>query len=61
MFALRVRAHINKSIYEKFLLRIEKIIFSISDKFFPKLVYYYVFLQHTLVKSILKYFVINKS
>ena len=49
-----LRAHINKSIFEKVLLKIEKVVktFSISDKLFPKLVYYCVLLGHTLVKSI---------
>ena len=40
------------SIFEKILLEIEKIVktFSISNKFFPKLICYYVFLEYTLVK-----------
>ena len=48
-----LRAHINKSIFGKILLRIEKVVktFSISDKTFPKLVYYCVPLGHTLIKS----------
>ena len=52
MYDLRV--YINKSIFEKFLSKIEKIvkIFSISDKFFLKLVYYCMLLEHTLVKSL---------
>ena len=35
-------AHINKSSFRKVLLEIEKTVktFSISDKFFPKLIYY---------------------
>ena len=46
-----LRAHINKSIFGKVLLGIEKVvkIFSIPNKLFPKLVYY---CGHTLVKSI---------
>ena len=50
--------HINKSIFEKILLKIEKIAktFSFSNKLFPKLVYYCVLLGHTLVKS---YYVIS--
>ena len=37
-----LRAHINKFIFEKILLKIEKVTktFSISDKFFSKLIYY---------------------
>ena len=37
-----LRAHINKFIFEKILLKIEKVIktFSISDNFFSKLIYY---------------------
>ena len=48
-----LRAHINKSIFGKVLLEIENVVktFSISDKLFPKLVYYCVPLGHTLVKS----------
>ena len=48
-----LRAHINKSSFGKVLLGIEKVVktFSISDKLFPKLVYYCVPLGHTLVKS----------
>ena len=48
-----LRAHINKSIFGKVLLEIKKVVktFSISDKLFPKLVYYCVPLGHTLVKS----------
>ena len=48
-----LRAHINKSSFRKVLLEIEKAVktFSISDKIFPKLVYYCVPLGHTLVKS----------
>ena len=46
---------VNKSIFEKFLLTIKKIvkIFSILDKLFSKLVYYFVPLGHILVKSII--------
>ena len=48
-----LRAHINKSSFGKILLGIEKIvkIFSIFNKFFPKLIYYCVYLRHTLIKS----------
>ena len=44
---------INKSIIGKFLLGIEKVVktFLISNKLFPKLVYYCMPLGHTLVKS----------
>ena len=37
-----LRAYINKFIFEKILLKIEKVIktFSISDNFFSKLIYY---------------------
>ena len=53
MYALR--AHINKSIFGKVLLGIEKVVktFLISDKLFSKLDYYCVPLGHTLVKSLL--------
>ena len=46
---------VNKSIFEKFLLRIKIVVktFSILDKFFSKLVYYFVPLRHILVKSII--------
>ena len=49
-----VRTYIIKSIFEKVLLGIEKVvkIFSILNKLFPKLVYYCVSLGHTLVKSL---------
>ena len=49
-------AHINKFIFEKVLLEIEKVvkIFSIFNKFFSKLVYYLMLLGHTLVKFIMK-------
>ena len=52
-----LRAHINKSIFGKVLLGIEKVVktFSISNKLFPKLVYYCVPLGHTLVKPLLKW------
>jgi len=45
---------INKFIFGKYLLRIEKVvkIFSTLDKIFTKLVYYCVLLKHRLVKSI---------
>ena len=48
-----LKAHINKSSFEKVLLGIEKAVktFSIFDKLFLKLVYYCVSLGHTLVKS----------
>ena len=51
-----LRAHINKSSFGKVLLGIEKVVktFSISDKLFPKLVYYCVSLRHTLVKPLKK-------
>ena len=51
MYALR--AHINKSIFEKVLLRIEKVIktFSIFDKTFPKLVYYCVHINKMLLSK----------
>ena len=51
---VKLRAHVNKYIIEKILLKIEKIvkIFLILDKFFSKFVYYCVPLGHTLVKSI---------
>ena len=51
MCALKI--YINKFIFKKVLLGIEKVVktFSISDKLFPKLVYYCVPLGHTLVKS----------
>ena len=53
-----IGAHINKSIFEKVLLGIEKVVktFSFPNKLFPKLVYYCVLLGHTLVKS---YYVIS--
>ena len=46
---------VNKSIFEKFLLRIKIVVktFSIFDKLFSKLVYYFVPLGHILVKSII--------
>ena len=49
-----LKAYINKSIFGKFLLRIEKTVktFSIFNKLFSKLVYYCVPLGHTLIKSI---------
>ena len=52
MYDLRV--YINKFIFEKFLSKIEKIvkIFSISNKFFLKLIYYCMLLEHTSVKSL---------
>ena len=45
-----IRAHINKSIFEKVLLEIKNFVktFLIFDKLFPKLVYYCVL---TIVKS----------
>ena len=48
---------VNKSIFEKFLLRIKIVVktFSIPDKFFSKLVYYFVPLGHILVKSIINF------
>ena len=48
---------INKSIFGKVLLEIEKVLttFSISDKLFSKLVSYCVPLGHTLVKSFPKF------
>ena len=53
-----VRVYINKSIFEKVLLEIEKVVktFSFPNKLFLKLVYYCVLLRHTLVKS---YYVIS--
>ena len=52
MYNLKV--YINKSIFENFLSKIEKIIkiFSISNKFFSKLIYYCMLLEHTSVKSL---------
>ena len=52
-----LKAHINKSIFGKVLLGIEKVVktFSIPNKLFPKLVYYCVPLGHTLIKSIYIY------
>ena len=52
-----LRAHINKSSFGKVLLGLGKAVktFSISDKLFPKLVYYGVPLEHTLVKSFPKF------
>ena len=49
-----LKTYINKSIFGKFLLGIEKTVktFSNFNKLFPKLVYYYVPLDHTLIKSI---------
>ena len=49
-----LKAHINKSIFGKVLLGIEKVVktFSIPNKLFPKLVYYCVPLWHTLIKSL---------
>ena len=49
-------AHINKFIFEKVLLEIEKVvkIFLIFNKLFSKLVYYCMLLGHTLVKFIMK-------
>ena len=44
-----LRAHINKSIFGKVLLGIEKVVKTFS---IPKLVYYCVPLGHTLVKSL---------
>ena len=58
-----LRAHINKSIFRKVLLGIEKVVktFSISNKLFSKLVYYCVPLGHTLVKSLfINYFLKKK-
>ena len=47
------KIHINKSIFGKILLRIEKIVktFSIPNKLFPKLVSYFGHLRYILVKS----------
>ena len=44
---------VNKSIFKKFLLRIKIVVktFSIPDKLFLKLIYYFVPLGHILVKS----------
>ena len=52
MCALKI--YINKFIFKKVLLVIEKVVktFSISYKLFSKLVYYYISLEHTLIKSI---------
>ena len=49
-------AYINKFIFEKVLLEIEKVVktFSIFNKLFSKLVYYCMLLGHTLVKFIMK-------
>ena len=49
-----LRAYINKSIFGKILLGIEKNvkIFSIFNKLFSKLIYYCVPLGHTIIKSI---------
>ena len=46
-------AHTNKFIFENVLLEIEKVvkIFSIFNKTFSKLIYYYVLLEHILIKS----------
>ena len=51
-----LKVHINKLIFEKFLLKNKKVVktFSILNKLFPKLVYYCVPLGHTLVKSLLE-------
>ena len=49
-----IRTYINKSIFRKVLLKIEKIvkIFLIFEKLFSKLVYYCVPKGHTIVKSL---------
>ena len=51
-----LKVHINKLIFEKFLLENKKVvkIFLIFNKLFSKLVYYCVSLGHTLVKSLLE-------
>ena len=52
---VNVCAYINKFVFENFLLRIKIVVktFSIPDKLFLKLVYYFVPLGHILVKSII--------